>query len=220
MNAIRPLIGSILLLLAITVGVAPARAAEASDETVILVAKPALRDRLYGATILISKPIGNGQHIGLIVNKPTPMTLGRLFPGHGPSLKVTDPVYLGGPVSTEVIFALVQRADSPGSRSMQLTPDLYLVLDREIVDRVIEAEADHARFFAGMVLWRPGELRQEIDRGFWYVLDPDASLVLRKSTIGMWEELVKRSEQQKNLIRTRLDSPEPGTGVLAAFTPD
>jgi len=203
----------------VTAGVVPTWAAEPSDETVILVAKPALRDRLYGATILISKPLGNGQHIGLIVNKPTPMTLGRLFPGHGPSLKVTDPVYLGGPVSTEVIFALVQRADSPGNRSMQLTPNLYLVLDRDIVDRVIEAEAEHARFFAGMVLWRPGELRAEIDRGFWYVLDADASLVLRKSTIGMWEELVKRSEQQKNLIRTQLDLP-PQPGMLTAFARD
>jgi len=210
------LIRSVLVLaaLAAVAGIAPARAAEAGDETVILVAKPALRDRLYGATILISKPIGNGQHIGLIVNKPTPMTLGRLFPGHGPSLKVTDPVYLGGPVSTEVIFALVQRTDSPGNRSMQLTPDLYLVLDRDLVDRVIEAEADHARFFAGMVLWRPGELRAEIERGFWYVLDADANLVLRKSMSGMWEELVKRSEQQKNMIRTRLDGP----GALSALS--
>src|SRR5262245_3531125 len=198
----------VLTALAVTAGVAPARAAEPSDETVILVAKPALRDRLYGATILITKPIGNGQHIGLIVNKPTPMTLGRLFPGHGPSLKVTDPVYLGGPVSTEVIFALVQRADSPGNRSVQLTSDLYLVLDRELVDKVIEAEADHARFYAGMVLWRPGELRAELERGFWYVLDADANLILRKSMNGMWEELVKRSEQQKNMIRTQVDSPD------------
>jgi putative transcriptional regulator len=184
---------------------APVRASGPDDEPVILVAKPALRDRLYGSTILITKPVGNGQHIGLIVNKPTPMTLGRLFPGHEPSLKVTDPVYLGGPVSTQVIFALVQRHDSPGSRSMQVMPDLYLVLDREIVDRVIEAEADHARFFAGMVLWRPGELRAEIERGFWYVLDADADLVLRKPTEGMWEELVKRSKEQQNMIRTGVD---------------
>src|SRR5687767_7837506 len=81
----------------------PASAAEPDDETVILVARPALRDRLYGATILITKPIGNDQHIGFIVNKPTQMTLGKLFPQHGPSQKVTDPVYLGGPVSTELI---------------------------------------------------------------------------------------------------------------------
>ncbi|MCC7483395.1 MAG: YqgE/AlgH family protein [Burkholderiales bacterium] len=193
-------------------GLSPARAAEPGDETVMLVAKPALRDRLYGATILITKPVGNRRHIGLIVNKPTPMTLGRLFPGHEPSLKVTDPVYLGGPVSTEVIFALVRRPDSPGSRSMQLTPDLFLVLDRELVDKVIEGEAEHARFFAGMVLWRPGELRAEIERGFWYVIDADASLVLRKSMAGLWEELVKRSERERHLIRTGNDigaSPAP-----------
>jgi putative transcriptional regulator len=220
MNAVRLLLASMLVPVTLIGGTVSARAAEAGDETVILVAKPALRDRLYGATILISKPVGNGQHIGLIVNKPTPMTLGRLFPGHGPSLKVTDPVYLGGPVSTEVIFALVQRTDSPGSRSMQLTPDLYLVLDRDLVDRVIEAEADHARFFAGMVLWRPGELRAEIERGFWYVLDAEASLVLRKSTTGMWEELVKRSEQQKNLIRTRNDESDAYPGVMTVFAGD
>jgi putative transcriptional regulator len=217
MNVIFLLVRPLLVLAAMAAAcvIPPALAAEAVDETAILVARPALRDRLYGATILISKPLGNGQHIGLIVNKPTPMTLGRLFPGHGPSLKVTDPVYLGGPVSTEVIFALVQRGDSPGNRSVQLTSDLYLVLDRDVVDRVIEAEADHARFYAGMVLWRPGELRAELERGFWYVHDVDANLVLRKSMNGMWEELVKRSEQQKNMIRTELDIL-PGVPAVVA----
>jgi len=43
----------------------------------------------------------------------------------------------------------------------------------------------------------PGELRSEIDKGFWYVHDVDTSLMLRKSTNGMWEELVKRSQQQQ-----------------------
>jgi putative transcriptional regulator len=183
----------------------PALASEPAKEAVILVAKPALRDRLYGATILITNPIGNDRHIGFIVNKPTALTLGKLFPDHGPSQKVTDPVYLGGPVSVEMLFVLVKREGSPGSRSMQLTPDLHLVIDRELVDQIIEAEADHARFFAGIVLWRPGELRAEIERGFWYVLDADASLVLRKSTEGLWEELVRRSEQNARAIRAGID---------------
>jgi putative transcriptional regulator len=187
--------------------VTPVLGAEPDEETVILVARPALRDALYGATILITKPIGNDQHIGFIVNKPTRMTLGKLFPQHGPSQKVVDPVYLGGPVSTELIFALVQRRDSPGKRAMQLLPELYLVLDRELVDHVIEAEPEHARFFAGMVLWRPGELRSELERGFWNVLDADPKLILRKPTEGMWEELVKRVDQKPKGIRTDLGAP-------------
>src|SRR6187401_2496562 len=76
--------------------VLPARSDEASD-TLILVAKRQLRDQLYGSAILIVKPLGEDRHVGFIINKPTQMTLGKLFPNHGPSQKVIDPVYLGGP---------------------------------------------------------------------------------------------------------------------------
>jgi len=200
MNDYRSRVFLLLAVLAIA-GTAPARAVEPADEPVILVAKPALRDRLYRGTILIARPLRNGQHIGFIVNRPTPVKLGTLFPDHGPSQKVVEPIYLGGPVSIEVLFALVQRKESPGKRAMQLTPDLYLVVDRDLVDHIIESEADHARFYAGVVLWARGELDAEIARGFWYVDDADVSLVLRKSTDGMWEELVKRLEQRSRGLR-------------------
>ena len=189
-------LASVLLALAAITCAAPALAAEPATEPVILVAKPALRDRLYGATILIVKPVGNGQHLGFIVNRPTRMTLGRMFPDHGPSQKIADPIYLGGPVNTGTLFALVQRRGSPGSSAVELMPGLHIVVERDQVDGIIEAGAEHARFFAGLVLWKPGELRAELDQGFWYVLDADSNLVLRKSTAGMWEELVKRSQDQ------------------------
>jgi putative transcriptional regulator len=210
MNARRP-VACLMFCLAIALPLAfpaVARATESLDEPVILVARPALRDRIYGATILIAKPTNNGRHIGLIINKPTPVTLGKLFPDHPPSQKVTEPVYLGGPVSMEVLFALVQARDNPGGGAMQLTPDLQLVVDRESVDRIIEAGAKQARFFAGVVLWAPGELRAEIDKGFWFVQDADTSLVLRKSMSGLWEELVKRLQQQQ--------PPPPPRGSIRA----
>jgi len=207
MNARHPLacLASCLIAVVTIVFAAPARAVDPADEPVLLVAKPLLRDRLYRATILIARPLGNGQHIGFIVNRPTPVKLGTLFPDHGPSQKVVEPVYLGGPVSSEILFALVQRKDSPGNRAMRLTPDLHLVVDRDLVDRIIEAEAEHARFYAGVVVWAPGELNAEIAKGFWYVDDADVSLVMRKSTDGMWEELVKRLEQRARAIRAGLN---------------
>ena len=178
----------------------PARPADPEAESIILVAKRQLKDQLYGSTALIVRPIGAERHVGFIINKPTQMTLGKLFPTHEPSKKVADPVFLGGPVSTEVIFALVQGRQSPGGRSIKLLDDLYLAIDSEIVDRVIEKQPANARFFAGMVLWRPGELSEEVKRGLWYVQDPRAELVLRKPTENMWEELVGRSERKANAI--------------------
>ena len=174
---------------------APARAADFSSEPVILVAKREMRDTLYGATILIVRNLGNDAHVGFIVNRPTATRLGELFPADAPSQKVPDPVYLGGPFNTEMIFALVKRSESPGGRSFQLTQDLFVATDAATVDRIIAAESGHARFFAGLVAWQPGELRAELKRGLWYVLEPEADLVLRKSTENLWDELVSKSER-------------------------
>jgi len=179
---------------------APTRAADPDDDSIILVAKRQLQDKLYGSTIVLSRPIGADRHVGFIINKPTQVSLAKLFPGHEPSKKVVDPVFLGGPVSPEVIFALVQGKQSPGGRSLKILDDLYLAIDSDVVDSVIEKQAAQARFFAGMVLWRPGELNEELKRGLWYVLDAKSDLALRKSTEGMWEELVGRSERKANSI--------------------
>jgi len=176
------------------------RHAAPTESPIILVAKRQLQDKLYGSTILIVRPIGADRHVGFIVNKPTQMTLGKLFPAHEPSKKVADPVFLGGPVSPEVIFALVQGKDSPGGRSIKILDDLYLAIESEVVDQVIEKQPARARFFAGMVLWKPGELADEVKKGLWYVNDAKADIVLRKSTESMWEELVGRSERRANAI--------------------
>ncbi len=171
-----------------------------ADDTIVLVAKRNLQDKVYGSTILVAKPLGADRHVGFILNKPSQLTLGKLFPEHAASRKVPDPVFLGGPFGREVIFALVNRKESPGGRSVQLTPELFLAFDSPIVDQIIEKEPDQARFFAGMVVWQQGELRAELKRGLWYVLDAKTDLVLKKKTDGLWEELVGRSERKANTI--------------------
>ena len=171
-----------------------------ADDTVILVAKRNLHDKIYGSTILLAKPVGNDRHVGFILNRPSEMTLGKLFPEHPASRKVPDPVFLGGPYGREVIFALVNRHDNPGGRSVQITQDLYLAFDSPIVDQIIEKEPQQARFFAGMVVWQQGELRAELKRGLWYVHDAKTDLLLKKKTEGLWEELVGRSERKANTI--------------------
>ena len=190
---------SLITAMVLTLAASVAAAADLT-QTVLLVAKRQLHDRLYGASILIAKPIGDDRHVGFIMNKPTNLTLGKLFPKHGPSQKVIDPVYLGGPMGPEVIFAMVKDAKSPGGRSLQIAAGVYLAYDSAVVDRIIETQPQQARFFAGMVLWAPGELDEEVRRGLWYVLDPQPDLLLRKTTDSLWEDLVSRCERKANTI--------------------
>jgi putative transcriptional regulator len=190
---------STLLFAVLAAAATTAQAADLSN-SVILVAKPELVEPLYGSAILVVTPVGGDQHAGFIVNRPTNMTLGQLFPQDDPSQKVVDPVYLGGPLNPQVVFALVERKQSPGGQSFELMPGLYAAVDEETVDRIIRAEADHARFVAGLVVWQRGELRAEIERGAWYVLAPDAHLAMRKPSHGLWEELVRVSKLRANSI--------------------
>jgi putative transcriptional regulator len=191
-----------LRILLFAVLAAAAIAVEAVDlsKSMILVARPELVDQLYGSTILVVTPMGGEQHAGFIVNRPTDMTLGQVFPQDGPSQKVVDPVYLGGPLSPQVVFALVERNQSPGGQSFELMPGLYAAVDEEVVDRIIQTESHQARFVAGLVIWKRGELSAEIERGAWYVLPPDAHVALQKPSQGLWEELVRVSQLRANSI--------------------
>jgi len=170
------------------------------SDTVLLVAKRTLRDRVYGSSVLLARPLGEERHVGFIVNKPTNLTLGKLFPQHTPSQKVVDPVYLGGPTGAEVIFAMVKDNKSPGGRSLQLAPGIFLAYDSAIVDRIIETQPQQGRFFAGMVMWQPHELADEVKRGLWFVLPAKPEILLRKPTDTLWEDLVGRAEREANTI--------------------
>jgi len=190
---------SLALVYAVLLGWCALAGATDLSKPVILVAKPQLRDEMYGSTIVVVKPLGDDEHVGFIVNRSTGIALGKLFPDDSPSQKVADPVYLGGPYGSQAIFALVQRADSPGGKSLEVMPGLFAAFDGAVVDRIIRSEPEHAKFVAGLVAWQPGELDSEVEKGAWYVLEPDAALAMRKPE-GLWEELVRRSQSKDNAI--------------------
>src|SRR5438552_11221591 len=205
-----------LLLLAASALAAPALS-QSQEDAILLVAHPAFRDLEYRQTVLIAAPAPNGGHVGVILNRPTKRSLGSLFPEHEPSKKVIDPVYYGGPFSRGALVALVKSSSSPGAGTVPLMKNLFLAFRANTIDHVIEATPNDARYFVGYVGWRPGELRSEIDRGLWSVLDADIEVVFRKETDSLWEELLQatrriRAETPRGL-RLGAASPAPLASV-------
>jgi len=175
--------------------VAPAQAQKGDDDAVLLVAHPAFRDADYRQTVLLAAPAPNGGHIGVILNRPTKRPLISLFPEHEPSKQVKDPVYYGGPFSRSALVALVRRKDDPGEGTVYVMKNLYLAFRVATIDEIIETMPNAARYYVGYVVWRPGELRSELDRGLWSVLGADIDTVFRKDTDGLWEELLTRTQR-------------------------
>jgi putative transcriptional regulator len=169
--------------------------ARAQDDAILLVANPGFRDLEWRQTVIVVAPAPNGGHVGVIINRPTRRSLASLFPEHEPSRKVVDPVYYGGPFSRGALVALVHADAEPDAGTVPFMPHLYLAFRANVIDRVIETTPNDARYFVGYVGWRPGELRSEIDRGLWSVLDADVETVLRKNTDGLWEELLQQTKR-------------------------
>jgi len=178
-------------------------------EAVVLAAVPEFQHPLWGRTVLLAAPMSFGGHVGLILNRPTRLSLSAVFPQRDSSKRVLDPIYFGGPFSGATIVAVLPRAEAPGTGTVRLGELLYLVYDATLIDRIIEQTPNDARYFAGLVIWLPGELRAEIDHGLWTLHQADATTVFRRDTDRLWTELAYAARRQR--------ARAPGIGSPASY---
>jgi putative transcriptional regulator len=159
------------------------------SEAVVLVATAMLNGSSYRRTVILALPTEGDRHVGIVLNRPSRRTLADLFPEHEPSKRVTEPVFFGGPMSQRVILALVRSDQSPGRGARRVMEGLFLATAAPTVDHIIEQWPQQARFYAGNVIWRPGELSEELGDGYWHVMNAHPDLMFRKDTQGLWDEL-------------------------------
>ena len=173
--------------------------AAAQATGVMLVAKPSVGDPNFARTVIVVAMLPDGASLGVIVNRPLRQSLADLLPNQPDLARFTEPMRFGGPVEREGLFALYV-ASSPVGESFDVGGGLHLALMPPDVEKLINAPPQKIRFFAGYAGWGPGQLAREIERGDWWVLDPDADLAFREDTRGLWDELRNRSSQIRALF--------------------
>lgn len=167
----------------------------AQDVAALLVASERLQGPYRGAVVL-AVPYRSG-HVGLILNRPTSVRMAELFPQYEPSKAVHDPVYLGGFEALESIIALTAADRAPHSSAIPMGPGLWLLVKQVAIDQVIENAPNSARYFAGYVRWRPGELAAELEQGMFLLRVLDKTKLFLPDTSGLYEELApKRGERR------------------------
>jgi putative transcriptional regulator len=169
-------------------------AAGAADlsQAVILVASDRLAGSIYEQTVVLAAPLPQGGYLGFIVNRPTHVKLETLFPQQPSTRNVADPVYAGGPILSNAVFAVTRKApDNNGNNGNFFSPmpGLVVVIDSATVDRIIETTPNDARYFVGLMFWAPDDLEDEIRNGAWEVRPADVDTVLRAKPTGLWKSL-------------------------------
>jgi putative transcriptional regulator len=165
-----------------------ARAADLS-EAVILVASDRLAGSIYEQTVVLAAPLPQGGYLGFIVNRPTHVKLETLFPQQPSTRNVAEPVYAGGPILSNAVFAVTRKAPDNNGNFFSPMPGLVVAIDSATVDRIIETTPNDARYFVGLMFWGPDDLEDEIRSGAWEVRPADVDTVLRAKPTGLWKSL-------------------------------
>ncbi|MGB7543426.1 MAG: YqgE/AlgH family protein [Burkholderiales bacterium] len=164
--------------------------AQDASPTLLLVARPGMPDPNFRETVVLITQDENVGAIGVIVNRPTNRSLAELLPGER-FRRFTDPVFFGGPVNPNGLFAVFRSDKLPGA-AITLLPGLHLALHPDTVDTLIKNPPAAIRFFTGYAGWAPGQLRSELERGDWFIADADADAVFRKDSSNLWHDMVQR----------------------------
>jgi putative transcriptional regulator len=157
-----------------------------------LIARRELQDPLFQKTVVLMLPLVDKDIVvGLIVNKPTHVTLQELFPQIEANKSSNEVAYFGGPVGLQTAGVLF-RASKVLKPAFQVSGDVYVTFDRALIERIMKKpkQVSDVRLFVGRSQWTPNQLAGEFKRGSWYGEKEDDSIVFRTDSAGVWLELI------------------------------
>jgi putative transcriptional regulator len=149
-----------------------------------LIAMPSMNDPIFGGTVVYICEHNDKGVLGVVINKPTDMTMDVLFDRI--DLKVTDslrpsvvdePIMFGGPVQDDRGFVL----HSPGGRyssSLSVTDDVAFTTSIDVLEAVANGTGPQRMLVSiGYAGWSPGQLEEEIARNGWLTVGADARVL-------------------------------------------
>jgi putative transcriptional regulator len=160
----------------------------------LLIARPQLPDPNFSdSVVLILQYDQDKGTVGLIINRPTKISLSRIFP----QLKgaKADPVYEGGPVDKGSAQALLRSAEKPEG-AVRVFGDVWATGSKDRIEKSVTAgdASTTFRLYAGYGGWGPGQLEHEIELGGWSVLRATAALVFDVDPDSLWQRLQHQTE--------------------------
>lgn len=150
-----------------------------------LIAMPSMTDPVFGGTVIYLCEHNAQGALGLIINKPTDMTMQVLFERVDLTLEISPqrpllpdrPVMFGGPVQLERGFVLHSPLGAFSSM-MQVTDAIALTTSKDILEAVAAgAGPDHLLVTLGCSGWSAGQLEEEIIRNGWLTVSADPSII-------------------------------------------
>src|SRR5215208_2059687 len=150
----------------------------------LLIAGPQLLDPNFRRTVILIADHGDEGAMGVILNRPSGMSVADAAPDLEPLVGPDAPIFAGGPVqpTSGIVLAEVTEADEPIFDDVVLVPGLGELAD------VVDGAGD-IRVFAGYAGWGAGQLDDEIGRDDWILEPAQPSDVFSEAPEALWGEV-------------------------------
>jgi putative transcriptional regulator len=150
-----------------------------------LIAMPSMLDPIFGGTVVYVCEHHAGGALGMIINRPTDMTMDVLFERLELSLEISphasspaqQPVLFGGPVQVERGFVL-HAPDESFSSSLKVSDEIALTTSRDVLEAVAAGHGPQRLIVTlGCAGWSAGQLEEEILRNGWLTVRADPAII-------------------------------------------
>jgi len=164
----------------------------------LLVARRSLQDPNFSQTVILlvqhSEEEGT---VGLILNRQTKIPLSRLSKELEGAKGRSELLYLGGPVQTDSVMALVRSQNKP-EQARHVLADVYAISTKAGLEKTMEAGSASGtlRLYLGYAGWDTGQLEWELGMDAWNVLPATAAIVFDAHPETLWSRLVDQEELQ------------------------
>jgi putative transcriptional regulator len=152
-----------------------------------LVASPYLMDPNFMRTVVYVFRHDEEGAFGLILNRPTKMTVEDLLAQLEQAVETEAPVFCGGPVDGP-LMVIHERADFA---ELPSEDGIYLTTDQSHIIQLCQADEGRFRVFDGYSGWSSGQLDSELEGGGWLVWDIDRDSIFSDEE-EIWEHAVRK----------------------------
>lgn len=173
----------------------------------ILVARRDMLDPNFAETVILLVQYDEKGTVGLILNRQSKVPISRLARGIEGAKGRTDPLYLGGPVETSGVMALVRSRTKPED-AKHLVADLYMISSKSMLEKAMTSDAapNTFRVYLGYAGWDEGQLEWELGLDAWDVLPADTGLAFDPHPETLWSRLIEKEELRMAGFRDGEDS--------------
>ncbi len=161
----------------------------------LLVASRDLGDPHFAETVILLVHYDKEGVVGLILNRRTDVPLSRVLEGTRAAKDRSDKVYLGGPVETPAVFALLQ-SPAKVEGAQHIFGAVYLISTKALFDQTISARPDPNTFhvYLGYAGWSEEQLQREVELGAWFIFRADAGTVFNSDPDSLWSRMIRKTE--------------------------